>query len=65
MSYIPKPGSPIAPPRAAVTVVAAPAPSIDPRLQVYPRTFRGGELSRLGIGRYATEAGTCAARAVR
>ena len=62
----PQQGSPLAravPPKSAVT--PCPTCAVDPRYQIDPATFKGGEFSRLGVGRYADDAASCAARAVR
>jgi hypothetical protein len=58
-------GDPIAAPAPMSVVSVGVASGIDPRVQVDPATFKGGELSRLGIGRYSSDAASCAARAVR
>lgn len=60
-------GNPIPPvrpvPKSVVSVGVA--SGIDPRYQVDPAKFAGGEFSRLRPGEYAADATSCAAKATR
>lgn len=49
-------------PKTPTITQVGPGCPVDPRYQVDPATFAGGEFSRAGIGRYVAEASCCAAR---
>lgn len=50
---------------ASLVPVIGPSQNHDPRYQIDPATFQGGEFARRGVGNYGAEPGCCAARAVR